>query len=220
MMNTIESVDSSKNLSTRERILDAAEQLFAISGFAETSMRDITKHANVNLAAINYHFGSKDDLINEVFIRCLDPIHDVLQENMDNLIKEAAEPSKALKHIVELVVIRAFQTEQQRHNGAIFMRLLNRAYNESQGKLRSFLAERYKKTLIDCVRFFRLTLPQVQRAEVFWRIHFMLGSLAFAVAGEKEIGAIGTALYQDQHNEKALLRRLTNFLVAGLQAEA
>ena len=155
-----------------------------------------------------------------MFIRCLDPISNILQDNMSILMEASKEPEKALRHIVELVVGEAFHTEQQHHNGSILMRLLTKAYNESQAGLRTFLAKRYKKTLVDCVRFFRLTLPDVQRAEVFWRIHFMLGSLAFAMAGEREIGSIANMLYQDKNNSKALSNRLTKFLVAGLQAEA
>ena len=58
---------------TVERILDAAEQLFAEKGFAETSLRLITSKAGVNLAAVNYHFGSKKALIQAVFSRFLGP---------------------------------------------------------------------------------------------------------------------------------------------------
>jgi AcrR family transcriptional regulator len=54
---------------TKERILDAAERLFADRGFAATSLRNITGEAGVNLAAVNYHFGSKDALIVAVFER-------------------------------------------------------------------------------------------------------------------------------------------------------
>ena len=54
---------------TRDRILDAAERLFVEHGFEGTSMRMITGAANANLAAVNYHFGSKDALIQAVFRR-------------------------------------------------------------------------------------------------------------------------------------------------------
>ena len=53
---------------TRACILDVAEDLFAEQGFDRVSIRDITKQARVNLAAINYHFGGKEDLI--VAARC------------------------------------------------------------------------------------------------------------------------------------------------------
>ena len=63
---------------TVERILDAAEILFAERGFAETSLRTITSAAGVNLAAVNYHFGSKKALIQAVFVRFIDPVVGIL----------------------------------------------------------------------------------------------------------------------------------------------
>ena len=60
--------------STRQRILGAAEELFAERGFAAASLRQVTAAAKVNLAAVNYHFGSKDNLIEEVFRRRLDEL--------------------------------------------------------------------------------------------------------------------------------------------------
>ena len=57
---------SLQHLSTKDRILHAAEELFAQQGFASTSLRQVTSRADVNIAAVNYHFGSKDNLVNEV----------------------------------------------------------------------------------------------------------------------------------------------------------
>ena len=68
---------------TVKRILDAAEQLFAEKGFAETSLRLITSKAGVNLAAVNYHFGSKKSLIQAVFVRFLDPFVSSLERELD-----------------------------------------------------------------------------------------------------------------------------------------
>tara|TARA_R110000868_G_scaffold84822_6_gene238967 strand:- start:41286 stop:41936 length:651 start_codon:yes stop_codon:yes gene_type:complete len=208
------------NVSTRDRILDAAESLFSIHGFAETSMRDITSDAGVNLAAINYHFGSKEDLVQEVFIRCLDPIDKAFNKEADNLLKESRTSYEALEHFFRVVIKAALDNEQRKKGGgAIFMRLLSRSYSESQNNLRISLVQRYNTTLIKCIRFFRLTLPDLSRAEVFWRIHFMLGSLAFTIAGEREIASIAHRIYQDEMDDDVLLNRLVAFVVAGLQAE-
>ena len=70
---------------TVERILDAAEHLFAEKGFAETSLRLITSKAGVNLAAVNYHFGSKKALIQAVFVRFLNPFVHSLEQELDRL---------------------------------------------------------------------------------------------------------------------------------------
>ena len=60
------------HFNTKERILGAAEELFAQHGFAGTSLRQVTSRADVNIAAVNYHFGSKENLVNEVFRRRMD----------------------------------------------------------------------------------------------------------------------------------------------------
>src|SRR5947208_16884641 len=60
---------------TKERILDSAESLFMEHGFEATSLRSITAAAAVNLAAVNYHFGSKEELFQAVLTRRLDPMN-------------------------------------------------------------------------------------------------------------------------------------------------
>ena len=67
------------HFSTKERLLTAAEQLFAEHGFAATSLRQLTGHADVNVAAVNYHFGSKENLITEVFRRRFDELSERYQ---------------------------------------------------------------------------------------------------------------------------------------------
>src|SRR5207302_4593568 len=74
---------------TRTRILDAAEELFMLHGFEGTSMRLLTSRAGVNLAAVNYHFGSKDALIEALFRRKLDPMNTARIAELDRLETEA-----------------------------------------------------------------------------------------------------------------------------------
>src|SRR5919109_2080649 len=86
---------------TRTRILDAAEELFMLHGFEGTSMRQLTTKAEVNLAAVNYHFGSKDALIEAVFRRRLDPMNAARIAALDDLEKEGRAPAPE-------AIIRAF----------------------------------------------------------------------------------------------------------------
>src|SRR5215469_6172712 len=64
-----------EKVDTKARILDAAEKLFGQKGFEATSLRDITAEAQVNLAAVNYHFQSKDSLIDAVIARRIEPVN-------------------------------------------------------------------------------------------------------------------------------------------------
>src|SRR3954471_14093749 len=88
---------------TRTRILDAAEELFMQHGFEGTSMRLLTAKAGVNLAAVNYHFGSKDALVEAVFRRRLHPINVARVAELDKLEATDGAPSPG-------AIIRAFIT--------------------------------------------------------------------------------------------------------------
>ena len=79
---------STTRFSTKERILGAAEELFAQQGFGGTSLRQVTSRADVNIAAVNYHFGSKENLVNEVFRRRMD---DMSAQRLDMLREKRAQ---------------------------------------------------------------------------------------------------------------------------------
>src|SRR5512144_758055 len=87
---------------TRTRILDAAEELFMQHGFEGTSMRLLTARAAVNLAAVNYHFGSKHALIEAVFRRRLDPMNAARLAALESLEAEGrpSDPERIIRAFV------------------------------------------------------------------------------------------------------------------------
>jgi AcrR family transcriptional regulator len=78
---------------TKEKILDAAEYLFARDGYRGTSLRAITGKAGVNLAAVNYHFGSKKILVEEVIKRRIVPLNNIRKKRLEE-IREASVQKK------------------------------------------------------------------------------------------------------------------------------
>ena len=100
---------------TMERILDAAELLFADKGFEETSLRTITSKAKVNLAAVNYHFGSKKTLIQAVFSRFLDPFCQGLGAQLDALTEQQLE-QLTLEDLLALLVKQMLAVEPRSGN--------------------------------------------------------------------------------------------------------
>src|SRR5512139_2982341 len=88
-------------LDTRARILRAAEALFVEQGFADTSLRMITARAEVNLAAVNYHFGSKEELIREVFQRHLEPLNAARIAYLDRLEAQAKGQPLSVARVIE-----------------------------------------------------------------------------------------------------------------------
>ena len=134
---------------TVERILDAAEQLFAEKGFAETSLRLITSKAGVNLAAVNYHFGSKKALIQAVFSRFLGPFCISLDKELER--RQAKPDNKpSLEELLEILVEQALVVQPRSGNDlSIFMRLLGLAFSQSQGHLRRYLEDMYGKEVVE-----------------------------------------------------------------------
>jgi len=203
---------------TRDRILDAAERLFVEHGFDGTSMRMITGAANANLAAVNYHFGSKDALVQEVFRRRLADLNERRIAALDRLEAEAAgaplKPSRIVEAFFGTALELAADTE---HGGRTFLRLLALTYTEPNAFVRQFLAEEYAEVMDRFLGALFRALPEVPRAEILWRFHFMIGAMAFAIAGLGGLSELFEATPEDDDPAR-LLPRLMSFLLGGLRA--
>ncbi|MCB1959546.1 MAG: TetR family transcriptional regulator [Rhodocyclaceae bacterium] len=201
---------------TRERILDAAEGLFMAHGFEATSMRMITSTAHVNLAAVNYHFGTKDALIHEVFRRRL---HDLNRRRLAALSNAElaangapVKPSRIVEAFFGESLKMAADTE---HGGAVFMRLLGRTYTEPNEFVRKFLAEEYSEVVERFMGALYRALPDVPREEILWRFHFMMGAMSFAIAGTDALQLFAGEF--DDKDPAKLMERLMSFLLGGLR---
>ena len=198
---------------TRTRILDAAEELFMLHGFEGTSMRLLTAKAGVNLAAVNYHFGSKDALIEALFRRRLDPMNEERIAALDRLEDCSAEN-----------IIRAFigpslrLIEDARGGGRNFIRLLGRTYTEPAKAVRALIGHMYAPTMERYKAALERALPQMPRDELVWRMHFMFGTLAYTLAATDTVQLIAGCKPEDRHDARLLEERLTAFLAAGLHA--
>lgn len=125
---------------TVERILDAAEALFSERGFAETSLRTITSTAGVNLAAVNYHFGSKKALIQAVFERFLEPLVADIERRLSEL--EQQPEAINVESLLKVLSSAIYEVHGRNTNRATaFMRLLGLAYTQSQAHLRNYIAQ-------------------------------------------------------------------------------
>ena len=206
-----------KNDSTKERILDAADVLFAERGFAETSLRVITARADVNLASVNYHFGSKKSLIQAVFDRYLRDFTDGLANEMTALESDGSELE--VEAVIGAVLKPLAALDVKRRNGiSIFMRLLGRAYAETQGHLRTYVTERYGHVLARFTRLLHQSYPQLEANQIFWRLHYMLGSLIFTLAGSDALREISATDFQQPVSMEQVVEQMIPFLAAGMKA--
>jgi AcrR family transcriptional regulator len=210
--------DTPRSSVTKERILDAAEALFMEHGFEATTLRQITAAASVNLAAVHYHFGSKEELFEAVLTRRLDPMN---QERLALLTRfEQGSAPKALscEKILAAMFIPALKLARDpERGGKNFLRLLGRAYADPAPFIRQFLADQYAVVIARFKAAFGRALPQLPKKELVWRLHFVMGALSFTLAGTDALKLI-TALSRGEANDEILLRRLAPFLVAGLKA--
>ncbi len=183
---------------TAERLLHAATLLFAERGFAETSLRTITGMAGANLAAVNYHFGSKKGLIQAVFHRFLSPYCRELDLQLDMLEQQAngrtPEAEALLRSMLETLLVA---TEEIHEDPQIFMRLLTLAYTQSQEHLRHYLIAEFGLTYNRIVGLIRKVCPDLNPVEFYWRLYFMLGASVFTLAGFDSIRSILNAEYDE-----------------------
>jgi AcrR family transcriptional regulator len=202
---------------TRTRILDAAEELFMQHGFGGTSMRLLTSRAGVNLAAVNYHFGSKDALIEAVFRRRLDPMNAARIAALDEL--EAAGKALAPESIIRAFLGPSLRMiEDAKGGGRNFIRLLGRTYTEPAKQIRALIGQMYAPAMQRYKGALERALPQMPREELVWRMHFMFGTLAYTLAATDTVQLIAGCKPEDRYDARLLEDRLTAFLAAGLTA--
>lgn len=200
---------------TAKRILDAAEVLFAQKGFAETSLRAITSKAGVNLAAVNYHFGSKEALVQAVFERYLTPFCQALDIKLNELEREGSVPLERLFGTASRLALGSQGDEPRR--AMVFFRLAGQAYSQPQNHLRAYLGEHYGAVFRRFLALLRTAVPGVPPVEMFWRVHFGLGAVIFTLSGMESLLAISKKDFNEQATAARITEHLLPFVVGGLR---
>lgn len=162
---------------TSVKILDAAEASFAEHGFAATSLRDITTKAGVNLASVNYHFGSKEALLASVLERRFGPVN---QARLALLAKLEADPTPEpnVEGLVYALLAPVFQRRcEWDEQGTNFLQLIGRLLSVPHERVRSIMKAQFGEVIARFVPAFRRALPHLEADEVAWRILFLMGAL-------------------------------------------
>lgn len=203
---------TSPRFSTKQRILGAAEDLFARRGFAGASLRQVTSAAQVNLAAVNYHFGSKDRLIEEVFRRRLDALN---AGRLKALKQALGKPELKLEDVLAAFIKPALELSLDKESGAAFVRVLARAYAEHNERLRKFLSDNYGHVLKEFAAEFAKLLPHLDKEELYWRLDIVAGALTYAMA---DFGVIKRRSGQSEREfRERAAEHLIRFAAAGLR---
>ncbi len=204
------------DLSTKDRLLDAAEALFAEHGFSGTSLRQLTQAAGVNLAAVNYHFGSKELLAHAVIHRRFTPINDERLALLDEL-EARGEPT--LEELLGAFVGPFIRfREREEHALTNLIRLMLRLataseeFAEQHRKIFQHIAERF-------IPAFSAELPHLDRKTFFWRLNFTIAVMAMSHSEPERLRLISGGEC-DPHDMKESVEQMVTFLAAGLRADA
>ena len=203
--------------STKEKILDVAEGLFAEYGFNDTSLRAITSKAGVNLASVNYHFGDKKTLVRAVLNRYLEAFMPAVQQALQELnSKDEYQMSEVFESL--RTPLRALN--DVRPNGTSrFMLLIGRGYTDVQGHLRWFITTRYSDVLSLFTQSVMKANPKLTPETLFWRLHFTLGTCVFTMASSQALAEIAESDFGNQVDAKAVVDLLIPYLAAGVAAD-
>ncbi|MBM7455635.1 AcrR family transcriptional regulator [Oceanisphaera litoralis] len=201
---------------TKQKILEAAEVLFAEQGFNDTSLRLITSAADVNLASVNYHFGSKKDLIKAVMDRYLT----IFMPRVDAALRQLlTEPGIKLHQVFGCFVAPLMElTVLKRRGPELFLQLLGRGYIDNQGFLRWFIVNHYGEVLEHFTRAIHKAAPELSSADVFWRLHFTLGTVVFTMASSDALRDIAKTDFDEDIDVEGLVRKMIPYLASGVGA--
>jgi len=202
-------------ITTKTRILDTAEQLFASQGFAGTSLRAIIKDAEVNTASVHYHFGSKEGLIEAVLLRRAGPVNAKRLESLDELERGHPTGTLPLESVLEAFLAPAVE----KHFGKsgrdeLLPKLFGRAVADPDEKLRRIIHDIFQKVFERFTDAFMRALPDLSQQDVEWRMHFMIGAMFFAVT----VPRIHDAGGHTTRDPIRTIARLVDFISGGMRS--
>jgi AcrR family transcriptional regulator len=200
---------------TRESLLDAAETLFSAHGIEAASLRQITHHAGANLAAVNYHFGSKDGLVRAVFARRLRPVTEERIRLLEQCDLNAEDAIEQVLTAFLTPILRSLRESPEGVRG--FGRLMGRAFSEPSEEVRRMVVEEFRESIDRYLEAFRTIAPHLEEAERMWRFHFMAGAMAHTIACTHMLERFSGGHCTASDPEEAL-RQMVPFLAAGLRA--
>lgn len=204
--------------STKDRIVAAAQELFGEQGYPTTSMREITARADVNLAAINYHFGSKENLLHEIVRNCMKPLNEERLRILDQLEAAAAQSGNplALRDVIHAFLEPAVRLFSSTNNEALPC-MMARLHHELAPGLEDLMNQIFSPVLARFVAAVQAALPERQPREIILRGHFMVGSLLHLMDTSPDfMNKLSNGLV-DMNDSEYLLDQLVDFCTAGFR---
>ena len=202
---------------TKEQILDAAEALIAEQGIDAVSLRAITSAAKVNLAAVHYHFGSKDALVRKVFERRIRPVNAERLAMLDEAEEAVPEGCVELESILRAFIEPAIRLYSQDAKGPMFMRVCGRIFAEPSPHLQRSIDDFFTEIVVRFGTAFKYALPELEPDELSWRMHFMVGSMVHTLMEHDRLKRFTQGMC-NMDDPEGLIDRMVTFCAAGMRA--
>ena len=204
------------DLPPRERLIIVAERLFAEHGWSGVSVRALTAAANVNLASLHYHFGSKEKLLEELFSARARPIAAERIRLLEQCAVGAGPP--LLEQILDAFLRPALTLGMEpRFGGPTFIKLRARLATEPEAIGRQILGAAFDDSSRRFLEALERAVPEVPRRDLEWRFHFLLGAMVYTMADNGRIQALTNGACDPSQVESAL-HYMIPFFAAGFRS--
>jgi AcrR family transcriptional regulator len=205
----------------RERIVTAAREVFIEQGFDLATVRDITLRADVNVAAVNYYFGSKEELISEVLNLMMEPYTHARIEALERCEASARPGFPSLEEVVMALVRPMVQFSRDASGARPLTRLILQIRSRPRESTSRFFIRRVDPAVFRFIEAFSRALPDMQRRDIFWRYNFSIGAIMQVLIDSDP------ASYRLKHlsgglcdtdDDEEIIDQLSRFICAGFQA--
>lgn len=197
---------------TKQLILDTSELLFAHRGYRGTSLRSITEKAGVNLAAVNYHFGSKQRLLEEVIKRRIIPLNRIRRKRIEEVREEAGKKNKRpdVKAVLFAFIEPTLSFKENNPGARNFIAFISRSFSDPDDTVKKTF-HRFIKPMFQLLsEAVHEALPKLSQEDIFWRLHFTIGALIHSMHSMHMMADV---------NAKALLEHIIPYVTAGMKAK-
>jgi AcrR family transcriptional regulator len=202
---------------TRGQIVQAAEKIFADKGFRAMTLRDVTKAARVNLAAVNYHFGSKTNLMRAIIERRMEPINRERIQRLDSLVAKHAPEAIPVKDIFEALFRPLFEhATAKKGNDHTFMQMVGRALTEPADFMRKMHKEFFVQLSMRFLTELKRSCPQLSEQDLQLRFYLSVSTMLGTISEQVRLESISDGKLSGKDLD-LICDELTAFVVAGFK---
>jgi len=205
-----------QDLQTPERILATAEEMFAEQGYWGVSLRSITRASGVNIAAIHYHFGSKQELLEQIFAKRCGPMNDERFRSLSECHEGPGRPPM-LEQILEAYLRPSLIWPNDPNGARRFLRLRAVLSHEHESLAADLISLHFNKVSRTFASALRDVLPNLSEEEVFWRFQFLLAAQYYTLSNPGRIAIISEGRCDPSDPEEAL-RHMVPYCAAVFRA--